>query len=71
MSQLVAIGGVLEVVKCQSVHLLHRAGPVGLGAQHIHVRHDQKRRVFQSAGLLQELVTRLAQICALAILFPN
>ena len=69
--ELVAGGGVREIVEPELVGQAHAVGPVGADAEPHHVRDDQQRRVLQRQRVLPELIEGGVEIGVLALVLPR
>ena len=69
--ELVAGGGVDEIVERELVRHAHAVGPVGADAEPRHVRDDQQRRVLQGERVLTQLVERRVEVGAPPLVLPG
>ena len=70
IAQAVAGRGVGQVFKLDGAGLLDGVGPVGVDADHIHIRHDQQRRVVEGDGIALQLGKGGVEVGSLALVFP-
>ena len=69
--ELVAHGGIGEIVDVEIVDLADAVGPVGADAKPTHVGDDQERRVLQGEGVLPQLVEGGVQVGAQTLVLPG
>jgi hypothetical protein len=70
-AQQVALARIQQVVQRKGMGGADEAGPVGVDADMVHVRHDQQRRIAQRPLVLLQLREGGGQILALALVFPS
>ena len=69
--ELVAHGGIREVVQHEFVRLAHAVGPVGADPEPHHVRDDQQRRILKRQRVLAQLIECRAEVSVLALVLPR
>ena len=69
-AELGAQGTVSEILQVELLAFADHVGPVGADDDAVHVRGDEQGRVFEGAGVAQELVVGLFEVVAAGLVFP-